>query len=48
VLGENDHLALPAIGIAHVGIVLEDLGEFIPFTVLARVYHSAGLHDEVT
>ena len=33
VLGEEDHLALAAIGVAHVGIVLKDSREFIPLTV---------------
>ena len=33
VLGEDDHLALAALGVAHVGVVLENLGEFIPLAV---------------
>ncbi len=35
VLGEEDHLALTPVGIAHVGIVLEDLGKLVPFAVHA-------------
>lgn len=47
-LGEDDHLALAAIGIAHVGIVLEDLRKFIPLPVLPGVHHSKSLLGEVT
>ena len=33
VLGEEYHLALAAVGVAHVGIVLKDFREFIPLAV---------------
>ena len=43
VLGEDDDLALPPAGVAHLGIVLEDLREFIPLAVLARGDDGLGL-----
>jgi hypothetical protein len=43
VLGEDDELALPAIGIAHLGRVLQQLGEFVPLAVLAGVHDLPGL-----
>ena len=46
VLGEDDELALAAIGIAHVGVVLQDAGEFVPFAVLPRGDDSFGLMFE--
>ena len=43
VLGEDDDLALPAAGVAHLGIVLEDLREFVPLAVLAGGDDGLGL-----
>ncbi len=43
VLGEDDELALPAAGVAHLGIVLENAREFVPLAVLARSDDGLGL-----
>ena len=43
VLGEDDDLALPAGGVAHLGVVLEDLREFVPLAVLAGGDDGLGL-----
>ena len=42
-LSEDDELALPAIGIAHFRRVLEQLGEFVPFAILAGMHDLPGL-----
>lgn len=42
-LGEDDELALAAIGVAHLRGILQKAGEFFPFTVLAGVHHLPSL-----
>ncbi len=43
VLGEDDELALPAAGIAHLGVVLQDPRKLVPFAILAGGDHGLGL-----
>jgi hypothetical protein len=43
VLGEDDELALAAIGVAHFRRVLQQPRQFVPLAVLTAVHHLAGL-----
>ena len=41
-LGKDDQLALATGSITHLRCVLQDLGEFVPFAILARCHHGFG------
>ena len=43
VLGEDDELALPAGGVVHLRVVLEEFGQLVPLAVLARGHDGLGL-----
>ena len=45
--GEDNQFALPPVGIPHLGRVLKQLGEFVPFAVLPGVDNFPGLFLKV-